>query len=89
MSKQRPSRGGGIPCPKCRGESSRVERTTQLPGGGGLHRVRRCSDCGRKYVTREILLSTAIDLTTCLKAAGLPAAGLIPPVTVNTGDSHA
>ena len=47
----RTRRPGGIPCPHCAAALSSVTRTTSR--GDSLQRVRQCSACRRKFLTRE------------------------------------
>lgn len=59
------TRGGGIACPSCKSLASDVSRT--IKRDGDIQRERECLSCGRTYLTREKVLSTATDSEILMK----------------------
>lgn len=71
----------GVPCPTCGSGLSSVRRTTQR--GDGLQRVRECSKCHRKFITREATSDTGItalatDVVSLIRALGLTPKSYLP-----------
>ena len=49
--KKQRTRRGAVPCPKCYSPFTSVDRVK--PAKDSLSRVRRCTDCGHTFLTRE------------------------------------
>lgn len=59
-AKRTKSRRPGVPCPTCGNAVSQVMRTTAR--GDSLQRIRSCSQCQRRFVTRESFTKSDIDV---------------------------
>ena len=77
------TRRGGIPCPHCAAALSSVTRTTSR--GDSLQRLRQCSACHRKFLTREAtaksdsgVMSLATGVTSLISALGLSPKSYLP-----------
>ncbi len=74
----------GIPCPHCANAVSSVTRTKQR--GDGLQRIRECSKCHQRFITRESsaksdtgVMQLATDVTSLVRALGLSPKSFLSP----------